>query len=196
MTPPKGFTQPSGWTPSAKRGGIYLLIAGMLAAAPACGPSEGQDYEVVVTQTPTQGVVTTIEETAPDEFAIVSEETVPSVEGSRFIIKKLDGTVDTLTMEESRRLVTAADTTQTYNNAPRSSLGSVLWWGAGGYMLGRMMSGPVYPGVYRDDRSYSNGSVVAGTVNRSARSVSTRKPVPGGRTGFFGTSRSRSFSGS
>ena len=142
------------------------------------------------TWVPSQGVVTTIEETAPNEFAIVSEEVVDNVSLSRFIVQKMDGSIDTLTVEQSRAFITPADTTQMTGRS--HSLGGVLWWGASGYMLGRMMSRPVSPYAYRDERSYSSGAVVGRTMKSSANRVTTQRPVSGGRSGFFNSFRSGS----
>jgi hypothetical protein len=191
MTPPKNFTRFPRWKPAARKGNLYLLVAAALAAAPGCS-SEPQ-YETVNSWVPSVGVVTTIEEVSPDRFAIVSEKTVEDTAQSRFIIQKLDGSVDTLTLEESRAFLTPEDTTQVASTQQvRShSLGSVLWWGTSGYLLGRMMSRPVSPYVYRDDRSYASGNAASGSVRASRQMVSTQRLVPGGRTGFF-----RNFRGS
>lgn len=193
MTPPKDFTRFQGWKPAVRKGGMYLVVAGILAGAPACSSTEEQEYETVVSYEPTQGVLTQIEETSPGEFAIVDEQTVPNVDDSRFIVKKLDGSIDTFTREESRKLITPADTVYVadqrhYNH----SLGSMFWWGAGGYMLGRMMSQPVYPYAYRDERSRTQGMNTGTYMYRNARQYSTQRAVPAGRSGFFGGSRSKS----
>lgn len=172
---------------------MYLLVAGILAGAPACSSDQEQEYEVVTTSVPSQGVVTTIEEVSPDQFSIVSEEVVADVSLSRFIIHKMDGSIDTLTLEQSRALITPADTTQMSDQRGNAhSLGSVLWWGASGYMLGRMLSRPVSPYAYRDTRGYASGSSAGGTVSSTARTVTTRRPISGGRSGFFNSSRFRS----
>ncbi len=198
MTPPKDFTKFSGkWKPSARKGSLYLLVAGMLAGAPACSEKKEDpySYETVTTYQPTQGVITEIEEISPGEFAIVNETVVPSVDDSRFIIRSLDGSQDTLTMEQSRGLIANSDTVRTaIHSRPGHSLGSVLWWGVGGYMLGRSMSQPTMPYAYRDVNSQNRSGSAAAAVRSTGRTVQTTRPVPGGRSGFFGGSRGRASS--
>jgi hypothetical protein len=223
MTPFKNFTHHTAptfsWKNRARRGGLYVAVAALLSVhASSCGSGDnGQDWEEVTVQEPTKGVVTTIEETEAGKFAITDEQVVPSKDSSRVVIKRLDGTTETLSIEQARRLVQPQDTAGTHNTTHTSivhhhhsgGLGGVLWWGAMGYMMGRNMNTPVNPGIYRDDRrggfsgggggyaggaAYRAGNSAASELQRTAVSRTTMRPVSG-KSGFFGgSSRSRASS--
>lgn len=220
MTPFKNFSQDTSsnisWKNRARRGSLYIAVAALLSVhASSCGSDNGQDWEEVTVQEPTKGVVTTIEETESGKFSITDEQVVPSKDSSRVIIKRLDGSVENLSLEQARRLVQPQDTAGTHqtnhtnivHHHHSSGLGGVLWWGAMGYMMGRSFNTPVNPAIYRDDRrmggstgayaggsAYRAGSSAASELQRTAVSRTTMRPVSG-KSGFFGgSSRGRASS--
>lgn len=215
MTPFKNFSQTppvtTNWKNRARRGSLYVAVAAMLSVHMGCGgcSDNGQDWEEVTVQEPTKGVVTTIEETQTGEFSIVNEEVVPSKDSSRVIIKRLDGSTETLNLEQAKGLVQGIDTVRVaeQNQQYRShshGLGHIVWWGAMGYMMGRSFGSPVPSYIYRDDRrgsgyygggAYRAGTTAASELQRTSVSRTTMRPVSG-RSGFFGgSSRGRSFGG-
>ena len=225
MTPFKHFSQhttpPVSWKNRARRGSLFVAVAALLSVhATSCGGGDsGQDWEEVTVQEPTKGVVTTIEETEAGKFAIADEQVVSSKDSSRVIIKRLDGSSETLTLDQARHLVQPQDTAGTHNSSHNtayrhhsSGLGGVLWWGAMGYMMGRSFNSPVNPGIYRDDRrsgfsgggsggayaggaAYRAGTSAASELQRTSVSRTMRQPVSG-RSGFFGgSSRGRASGG-
>jgi len=223
MTPFKNFTHHTAptvsWKSRARRGGLYVAVAALLSVhASSCGSGDnGQDWEEVTVQEPTKGVVTTIEETEAGKFAITDEQVVSSKDSSRVIIKRLDGSSETLTLDQARHLVQPQDTAGTHQSSHNTAyrhhhsggLGGVLWWGAMGYMMGRSFNSPVNPGIYRDDRrtgfsgsssgyaggaAYRAGTSAASELQRTAVSRTTMRPVSG-KSGFFGgSSRGRASS--
>lgn len=181
-----------------RRGGLYVAVAALLSVHTGCGGGDnGQDWEEVTVQEPTKGVITTIEETESGSFSIVDEKVVSAKDSSRVVIKRLDGTTETLTLDQARGLVQPQDTSSTANtntNQPHyrshgMGLGHVMWWGAMGYMMGRSFSSPINSGVYRG--GYNGGA--ASELRRTAVSRTTMRPVSG-KSGFFGRS-SRGSSG-
>lgn len=223
MTPFKNFSQHTAphvsWKNRARRGSFYLAVAALLSVhTTSCGSGDdnGQDWEQVTVQEPTKGVVTTIEETEAGKFAITDEQVVSSKDSSRVVIKRLDGSSETLTLDQARHLVQPQDTAGTHSSSHTTGyrhhsggLGGVLWWGAMGYMMGRSFNTPVNPGIYRDDRrtgfsggnsgtggaAYRTGSTAASELQRTAVSRTTMRPVSG-KSGFFGgSSRSKASGG-
>lgn len=214
MTPFKNFSQPSAdasWKRRLRRGGIYVAVAALLAGATACNNDNGSDWEEVQVEAPTKGVVTTLEEVSGGEYSIVDEQVVERPEDSRVVIKRLNGTVDTLNLDQARAFVNPSDTTsnhQSYTHVHHHGLGRTLWWGAMGYMMGRSFSSPVQPYVYRDDRNsgfrsgggyygggYRSGSSVTEDLRRTSTTKTVLRPAKA-RSGFFGrSSRGRSWGG-
>jgi hypothetical protein len=160
------------------------LSLGLLAASvvpQACGRSE-ESYEQVYTK----GVQTHIKEVDWGEFKITDEEVVGEGQ-SKAIVTYLDGRVDTLSVEEARRIVDMpADSTatardgsgQTYRQ--HSGLSNVLLYGSLGYMMGRNMNQPASPGVYANQGVYSRAQQNTGIVRNSIVS----RPTNASR-GFF-----------
>lgn len=195
MTPFKNYGSNPSWKNRIRKGSLYVAVAAMLGTQMSCGSdNNGSDWEEVTVVEPTQGVVTTLEETQSGEFVIADEQTVPHKDSSRVIIKRLDGTVENLTLAQARGLVQPQDTTAQHTNSHTSvvhhhggGMGHVLWWGAMGYMMGRSFGSPVQSNVYR------NGVANTSTMNSlrsTAVSRSVMRPVSG-KSGFFkGSGRS------
>lgn len=166
------------------------LSLGLLAATvvpQACGSGEKQ-YEKVYTK----GVQTHIQEVDWGDFKITGEDIVGEGQ-SKAIVTYLDGRVDTLSVEEARRIVDMpADSSatasrdgngQTYHR--QSGLSNVLLFGSLGYMLGRNMNQPARPGVYANQGVYSRAQQNTGIVRNSIVS----RPTNASRGFFRGGSR-------
>ncbi|MBU6343172.1 MAG: hypothetical protein KGS48_16880 [Bacteroidetes bacterium] len=195
MTPYKNYSTASDWSHRIKKGGMYLAVAALIGGEMGCGGSNnGTDWEQVTVQEATKGVITTIEEKEAGNFVIADEKVVDSKDASRVIIKRLDGKTDTLTLDQAKTLVQPADTVfqqntnyvQHYHHG--GGMGSVLWWGAMGYMMGRSFNSPVQQGIYRNGYNaggaYWAGSAASQELRRTAVSRTQMRPVRG-RSGFF-----------
>lgn len=209
MTPYRNFSQNTVWPNRLRKGSLYVAVAALLSVHTSCGNSSN-DWETVTTYRPSKGVITTIEETSAGQFSIIDEKVVPDTSQSRVIIRRLEGKEDTLTLAQARGLVQPADTvyqTVTQNRHHGGGLGTVLWWGAMGYMMGRSFNSPspgfIYNNQRRDnqyDRSsggYSGGayrSSASEELRSTAVSRTETRPVKG-RSGFFSRG-SRSSTGS
>jgi hypothetical protein len=208
MTPFRNFSTESTWTRRIRRGGLYLAMAAAMAAT-GCGSSE-PEWEAVTVQEPTKGVVTRLKEKADGQYEIVEEKMVERPEDSRIIIQALDGTEKTLTLAEAKGLVQPTDTVQNTQTQHRShhGLGSTIWYGAMGYVMGRSMSQPVNPGFYASAPQTGGGSSAGkgnlGYIPSSSENIrqglqSTAVPrtqmrPAAPRSGFFSGSRRSSSS--
>jgi hypothetical protein len=193
MTPFRNFSKYPSWKHRARRGGLYVAVATILAANAGCGDSDsgnGSDWEEVTVQEPTKGVITTLEETEPGKFSIVNEELAETREASRVIVKRLSGSTDTLTLLQAKSFVQPQDTVNNGGHAYRShGMGGVLWWGMMGYMMGRNLGAPVNPAFY--GRGYTGNPNLGSELQRTSVPRKVLRPV-GGKSGFFkGSSRGR-----
>jgi hypothetical protein len=197
MTPNRNFKQNPEYTQRLKQGGLYVAVAAILATHTSCGNSNGQgQWEEVTTYEVTKGLKTTLEEVEPGKYEVVDEQIVEGVDASRVFIKKLDGSIDSLSLSEARSMVGAADTVQhtttRHHYHGGYGMGSVLYWSSFGHVMGRNFNvAPPY-NVYR------NGGVgiaqnVGSELKSTARTRTTLRPIQG-RTGFFSRS-GRSFRG-
>lgn len=202
MVSVKDFSSSNSWKQRARRGGIYVAVAALIGSQTACSDSQEaeQSWEEVKVQEPTKGVVTTIQEEADGEFAIIDERVVEKNTDSRLIIKRLSGVTDTLTLDQAKGLVGTTDTVVQHQATThhRSGLGNVIWWGSMGYMMGRNFNTPVQPYVYRDAstssgaaaggayRGYSSGSRVANDLRTTSTTRTQMRPVSG-KSGYFGS---------
>jgi hypothetical protein len=196
-------------------GSLSMLI--LSAGLYGCSSSESTEGDYEQTEVYTQGVRTYIKETSKGEFKITEEIAVPA-DSSKAIVTYLNGRVETLTKEQSKKLIDEEITRNQNTVGHNNGLSNVLLYGGMGYFLGRTMS-PNY-GFYRPDfrqnnsgsgfvpnggvknsadmgRYYSNPETFAKSseVNRNiSRSRTTVTRPSSSRSGFFG-SRSRSGSG-
>jgi hypothetical protein len=182
MTPFRNFSTNATWTRRLRRGGLYVAVATLLGThAASCGGGDKTEWEEVTTYEVTKGVVTTIEETEAGKFAIVDERVVDGKDSSRVIIKRLSGTIDTMTLDQARGLVGAQDTVyQTVNRHGSHGLGGILWWGAMGYMMGRSFGSPSPSNIYRNNMP----SPVGSQLRQTAIPRTQLRPVSG-KSGFF-----------
>lgn len=142
--------------------------------------------------TPTQGLITTVQEVETDLFKIEDEETVPTPDDSRIIAKYMDGVIDTFTLDEAR--LVDADSTGSGSYGRRNPVVRAATAGLFGYMLGRSMSRGVNPAAYRDQNTYNRVNSNAGqSMNQTAKRTTVRKPS--GKSGYGGGRSSRSVGG-
>lgn len=139
-----------------------------------CGEPEQQWVEEEVV-TPTQGLITTVDEIEADLFKISDEVEVPNVADSRIIANYMDETSDTFTLDEAR--LVAADE----NGGRRTGVARAASYGFMGFMMGRMMGGSnafrPSAGAYVDPKTYNRVSSGAGqSLNRTASRTTVRKP--------------------
>lgn len=199
MTPYKNYSTRNTWTNRIKRGGLYVVVAASLGAQMSCGDSSDEWEQVTVYET-TKGVVTTMEETEAGQFVIADEQVVDNKADSRVIVKRLNGKVDSLTLEQAKGMVQSKDTVSNNHNTSYQQhrgggIGQVLWWGSMGYMMGRSFNSPIRSNVYRDDNrrgssgfygggGYRAGASTAEALRSTAVSRTEMRPVSG-RSGFF-----------
>lgn len=151
-------------------------------------------YEEVTEYSPTEGLITTVDEVQAEVFKISDEEVIPKKEDSRIIAKYMNGAVDTFTLEEVA-LVDTTITDRNDNRYQRRFMRSVIFGGAMGYMMGRSMSRPLSRGSYRSDAAYNKSNSGARTRMRSTASSRTvRKPVAR-KSGFGSRKSTRSYGG-
>lgn len=193
MTPYRHYSKNKQWTQRIRRGGLYVAVAAILSTQIHCGSNNGSDWEEVTTYEMTKGVVTTLQEGSNGEYTVIDEQVVNSKADSRIIVKRLNGAMDTLNLDQATRLVNAQDTvtrstttTHTYHSGG-GGLGHIIWWSAMGYMMGRNVSSPSPGYVYGG--GYMGGSNVRQNLQSTAIARKTMVPSRG-RTGFFrGSSR-------
>jgi hypothetical protein len=184
MTPFRNFSRNTTWPFRIRRGGLYVAVAALLTThATSCGTGDNSDWEEVTTYEVTKGVITTLEETEAGKFAIADEQVVEGKDASRVIIRRLDGQIDTMTLEQARGMVQPQDTVYQRNTHGSHGMGSILWWGAMGYMMGRGFGSPTPSNIYRPGVS-SAGQ----TLRQTAIPRKELRPVKG-RSGFFKGSR-------
>lgn len=185
MTPYKNFSQESAWKSRLRRGALFIAVSAMLTAPTGCGSdSNGSDWEEVTVEEPTKGVITTIEETEAGKFTVVDEQVVATKNESRVVVRRLNGTVDTLDLSQVKGLVGAQDTvrqTTVRHHGGGFGLGHILWWSAMGHMMGRGFGSSGQSYVYRDGRS---GFGTSNELRRTAVSRTVKVPAKG-RSGFF-----------
>lgn len=187
MTP---FQQNSRLRKSLKRGALLLSVAGSLSFFSSCGGNvEYVDEEVL---TPTKGVITEIEEVSADRFLISDETAVPNKEDSRIIAAYLDGTKDTLTLDEAK-LVSASDTSSTGRR--HRGVSRIAMYGLMGYFMGRNMSTPTSASAYKNASVHNRVTRQAGGTLRSTASRSVVRRPASNKSGFGKGKSTRSFGG-
>lgn len=164
----------------------HLIIPALLSAGLGLGLlSCGDNTETV--QEPTQGLVTTLTEVSSGDYLIASEETVPSVDDSKIILNKMDGTTETISLDEARMMTTADSSrySSEERRAVRRSSGGFFWF----MMYNRMGGHTPRAGAYASQSAYNRSATAGTALNNSARTT-TRT-----RSGFGKSSTGRSSSG-
>jgi len=179
-------------------GGIFFLANSLLTGcddAPEQKTDQYEDSNVMAVKD--AGVMTEVQEVAPDEYRIVNE--YPSSR-SGVVVNRLNGTKENMTEEQVQSATSRA------GNEGGLGLGTVLASGLLGYMMGKNTS--LNPYAYRDNNMYNQslanrhvlmermkeGEKSSGWnsrtywYGRSGGSMSSRagsSSAPSGKTGFF-----------
>ncbi len=177
---------------------LSLSLLGGMGMMGGCGSENNNrdEYEVVFTK----GMETHIAETEKGVFKITDERVVGERE-SKAIVTFLNGGVDTLSIEQAKRIVDAQQADSTALNANNQDqvrhnghyygggLGNALLYGSLGYMLGRNMNSRPNPGFYANPDVYTRAQQHTTTVQNSR----VARPTNASR-GYFkgGTGGSRS----
>ena len=181
MTPFKSFSR------SASKARFFVAICSISGALllTGCGGYETEEKVLL-----TKGLVTEVEEVSAGEYKITNETAIDDTSGSQVIAHHLSGKIDTLSMEEVRQ-----QQHQGGSSYHSHGMGSALMYGMMGYYLGRSLSSPVNPGVYRNQSTYNRVANSTGrTITNSAVRTTVRRPSSG--SSGFGSGRStRSFGG-
>lgn len=181
---------------------LTVLSAG-LSSTSCSSKTEEQDAYSYEETTYSKGVLSRITEIKPGEFKIMDEESVP-VDKAGAIVTYLDGHSDSLSVAASKALIDEEIRSNPSGVGAHSGLSNMLLYGGIGYMLARNMNGgqinnfrnrdggAATRGVYGNTGAYARAQTAVGDVNssRSTRVVNSRPS--GGRSGFFGSSRSNS----
>lgn len=194
MTPKRNYSKFPKVKKALVKGTFLLTISGLVALHTGCGTgaSMEDEWETVTTKEPTGGMVTTVEETKAGEFKIVDEQAVAKKEDSRIIAQYMDGTTDTMTLDQAKLLAG-----EEKSGHRRSGISSVLMYGMMGYWMGKRMSQPINQSAYKNQQTYNRvNNDVNSKVQRTAQTKTTRVPR-NSKTGYgkSSSSRTRSFSG-
>ncbi len=175
-----------------KSSAIKTTIPTLLLIFLACGlifTSCGSGTETVEVEIPTEGLITTVQEVATDQFKIENEETVADTADSRIIANYLDATSDTFTLQEARLM-------QTSGSGREQSVVRSAGLGYFGFiMLGRM--GGIMPraGAYTNAGAYNKASSGAGQQMKSSANRVTRTRPSSGKSGYGSGKSTRSYGG-
>lgn len=160
----------------------------------SCGDNQNQQeqqYETALTK----GMQTRITETEKGVFKITDEQAVDEGQ-SKAIVTFLNGSTDTLSIEQAKRIVESDTTSQNNGNNGQYSqhsggygLQNALLYGGLGYFLGRSLSRPTNSAYYASPQVYQRVQPQTTTLRNSQ----VTRPVNSSR-GYFG-SGSRSSGG-
>ncbi len=193
MTPKRNFTRLKN---SAKHTLVAIGTAGALFLS-SCNNVQYVEEEKIEL---TKGLITTLEEIEPDNFKIIDEQVVESKAESRVITHYMDGTIDTLMLNDvdPNTLASTAepsDSTGRHHYHRRRSMSGVLMGGLMGYYMGRSTSVPPSASSYRDQNTYNRVNSSAGrTLSNTASRTTVRKPSSGS-SGYGGSRSTRSSGG-
>lgn len=164
---------------------LYAVIAFFVIRS--CSSSDAGSGDATYSEeVPTQGLVTTVAEVSEGDFKIESEIPVDRVEDSRIIGKYLDGTADTMTLDEAKIYQTSSDTSRRHSTVRSGGLG--LWF----FMMSGRMGGGHTPrsSAYVNNDAYQKSQNNAGSRLRNTATRSTRT-----KSGYGSGRSSRSFGG-
>lgn len=175
--------------------GVLALWVGYSVFFSSDDSESEQEWVTEEVVTPTEGMITTMQEVSQGEFKIADETVTPNPADSRIIANYMDGTIDTFTLAEAQMLANADNTTAqdtTRRSRRGSSLVRMAMWGYFGYMMGRS-TGP-RAGAYVDNKTYNKVSNGAGQrMNSTMQRTTTRKPT--GKSGYGSGKSTRSYGG-
>ena len=174
---------------------VGFLVIRSLISSPGTSSSNVEYIETEVAS-PTEGVITKVEEVQADVFKITDEEVVSTVEESRIIANYLDGETDTFTLNE----IAVVDTTvvsEERGYRRRSGISSIVHYGLIGYMLGRPMGTPMRSSSYATRDSYNKSQAGRTRVNSTASRRTVRSPRPSstGKSGYGSGRSTKSYGG-
>ncbi|NRB51648.1 MAG: hypothetical protein HRU41_28505 [Saprospiraceae bacterium] len=193
MTPKRNFTR---LKTSARHTLVAIGAAGALFFTSCDNVQYVEEEKVELTK----GLITTLEEVEPDNFKIIDEQVVDSKAQSRVITHYMDGTIDTLMLNDvdPNTLASTAepsDSTDRHHYYRRRSMSGVLMGGLMGYYMGRSTSVPPSASSYRDQNTYNRVNSSTGrTLSNTASRTTVRKPTSGS-SGFGGSRSTRSSGG-
>lgn len=193
MTPNRNFTR---LKTSARHTLVAIGAAGALFFTSCNNVQYVEEEQIELTK----GLITTLEEVEPDNFKIIDEQVVDSKADSRVITHYMDGTIDTLMLNDvnPNTLSSTAeptDSTDRRHYYRRRSMSGVLMGGLMGYYMGRSTSVPPSASSYRDQNTYNRVNSSTGrTLSNTASRTTVRKPTSGS-SGFGGSRSTRSSGG-
>lgn len=193
MTPKRNFTR----FKNATRNTLMAIGAAGALFLSGCDNVQYVEEERVEL---TKGLITTLEEIEPNNFKIIDEQVIDDKAESRVITQYLDGTVDTLLLNEvdPNTLASTAepsDSTGRSHYHRRRSMSGVLMGGLMGYYMGRSTSVPPSASSYRDQNTYNRVNSSAGrTLSNTASRTTVRRPSSGS-SGYGGSRSTRSSGG-
>ncbi|MEZ5041295.1 MAG: hypothetical protein R2828_15465 [Saprospiraceae bacterium] len=193
MTPNRNFTR----LKTAARHSFFAIgVAGTLFLTSCDNVQYAEEEQIELTK----GLVSVLEEVEPNNFKIVDEQVVETKAESRVITHYLDGTIDTLMLNDVDPNTLAAtsepaDSTSRHHYYRRHGMSSVLMGGLMGYYMGRSMSVPPSAASYRDQNTYNRVNSSAGrTLANTASRTTVRRPTSGS-SGFGSGKSTRSVGG-
>jgi hypothetical protein len=101
------------WRNFAKAGALFATLSGLMLLGTSCGG--GDEYEqvevidTIVNEELTKGLITTVKEVKPGQFAVEDEQVVETKDSSRILVKYLDGKTESLTIDEAKARVQPQD---------------------------------------------------------------------------------------
>ena len=174
--------------------GIYAVIGLWILSSVIFGGDSSSETETYTEEVilPTQGLITTLQETEPDLFKISDEETIDATEESLVIANYMDNTSDTFTLAEVRLFEANPDA-----NPRGSRIARAAAYGFFGYMMGRSMgSHRPKAGAYTDPKAHQKATSKAGSsLNKTASRSKVTKTRPSGKSGYGGGKSTRSYGG-
>ena len=172
------FRKPTNNKKLISRLSVGTIVLGGIAIS-SCGGSSNDGGQL----TPTQGVITYMEETDTNKFQITDEVIVDRKSQSKIITTNLDGTIDTMSVGAALR----ADTTTTRGRSYRRT----YYGGMFGYIVGRNMGSPLNRSSYSNSSAYGRSNTRSSGLKSTSFRPSVSKPTSG-----FGSGKSfRSFGG-
>jgi hypothetical protein len=168
----------------AKRYALYGALVGALTLGVSCS----SDKNVKVNQY--KSVETVMVEDAKGNYKIESEKTISDTM-SRVIVKKKDGTIDTMKTDEVKKMYAdknpmkgynGASTNQAYYSNHNSDLWFILFWSNYGYGLGRPYDTGIHNHYYSSPNAYQQAkttqtSVVASRKVATVPKTSSKTPI-------------------
>ena len=141
----------------------------------------------------TRGLITEVKEIEADKFKIIDERVVDNKADSRIIAHYLDGTSDTLTLDQ-------ASVSKTQGDPRRSNMTSTARMGVMGFYFGRSFGVGPSAGAYANPSVYNRANTATrSTIASTARRITIRKPIRSSRIRRIRSTRSsrstRSFGG-